>query len=100
MEDKVLVFIAGGSDAYPLEYYDEKAEAYRGLVPCLLEDFSAESDYQVVYYDKTDGDRESLWRNVQVDMVYECVPAEALPQEEVREEQEEEQEEELSLIHI
>ena len=91
MEDKVLVFIAGGSDAYPLEYYDEKAEAYRGLVPCLLEDFSAESDYQVVYYDKTDGDRESLWRNVQVDMVYECVPAEALPQEEVREEQEEEQ---------
>lgn len=98
MEDKVLVFIAGGSDAYPLEYYDEKAEAYRGLVPCLLEDFSAESDYQVVYYDKTDGDRESLWRNVQADMVYECVPAEALPQEEVREEQEEEQEEERLVL--
>lgn len=80
MEEKMLVYAAGDTRAYPLEYYDGQTDSYQGVVPRLLEDFSAQSGYQVAYYPNQGGEsRESLAENLQVDMLYGCAPAQELP---------------------
>lgn len=48
MSDRVLIYVAGNPDAYPLEYYDEATETYQGVIPELLARFSAQSRYDVV----------------------------------------------------
>ncbi len=68
MEDKVIVYVAGNPSAYPLEYYDADSQSYQGVIPQLLEQFSAESRYDVVYYQPGPVDcRERLVQNCQVD---------------------------------
>lgn len=80
MEEKILVYAAGDTRAYPLEYYDGQTASYQGVVPRLLEDFSAQSGYRVAYYPNPGGEsRESLAENLQVDMLYGCAPAQELP---------------------
>lgn len=69
-ENKILIYVAGNPDAYPLEYYDTDSENYAGVIPRLLEQFSAQSNYQVVYYDPGEKDqREQLAGNLQVDLL-------------------------------
>ncbi len=70
MEEKILIYVAGNPDAYPLEYYDTDTESYRGVIPELLHKFSEQSQYDIVYYRSGDKDqRESLAKNRQVDVL-------------------------------
>ena len=81
MEEKAIVYVAGNPDAYPLEYYNEKTEAYEGVIPELLREFSAESSYEVIYYQADSGDkREQLAENLQVDLVSGYREGDALPE--------------------
>ena len=84
MAEEALVYVAGERDAYPMEFYDRQSASYQGVVPRLLEAFSARSGYQVAYYTGLEGaSKESLARNAQVDMIYSCIPArERAPQAE------------------
>ncbi|MGI5959148.1 MAG: EAL domain-containing protein [Massiliimalia sp.] len=70
MEQKSVVYVAGNPDAYPLEYYNKDTETYEGVIPKLLEEFSNQSPYEVIYYqaDGTDH-REHLAQNNQVDIL-------------------------------
>lgn len=80
MEDKVLVYVAGNPDAYPLEYYDREAECYAGLFPQLLSRFSAQSRYELVYYPTQGADRRShLGKNLQVDLLSGYTQDDSLP---------------------
>ncbi len=84
MAEEALVYVAGERDAYPMEFYDRQSASYQGVVPRLLEAFSARSGYQVAYYTGLEGaSKDSLARNAQVDMIYSCIPArERAPQAE------------------
>ena len=65
-----MIYVAGNPDAYPLEYYDSAAGTYEGVIPRLLESFSAQSGYQLAYYAPGEKDqRESLAKNLQVDLL-------------------------------
>ena len=80
MEEKILVYAAGNPDAYPLEYYDADSQTYKGVIPELFREFSAQSRYEIVYYQagKTDN-REHLAGNFQVDIVSGYIQGDAVP---------------------
>lgn len=82
VEDTILVYVAGNPDAYPLEYYDSASETYQGVIPQLFAQFSAQSNYEIVYYapDKSD-QRSHLARNLQVDLLSGYAEGEELPPE-------------------
>ena len=40
MAEKVLIYVAGNPDAYPLEYYDDDTGTYEGIIPQMLRSFS------------------------------------------------------------
>ena len=70
MEDRVILYVAGNPDAYPLEYYDAASETYQGVLPQLLQQFANQSGYEVLYYPTEGADRRAhLAKNLQVDMV-------------------------------
>lgn len=70
MSDRILIYVAGNPDAYPLEYYDPSTETYQGVIPELLAQFSAQSRYDVLYYAPQEEDqREHLAENLQVDLL-------------------------------
>ena len=70
MEGRVVIYVAGNPDAYPLEYYDRESETYQGLIPQLLRQFSNQSGYEVLYYPTDGADRrEHLAKNLQVDIL-------------------------------
>ena len=70
MEEKILVYVAGNPDFYPVEYYDPSSGSFQGLIPRLLADFSAESKYELIYYPLENSDRrEAMAENLQVDLV-------------------------------
>lgn len=70
VNDKILIYVAGNPDAYPLEYYDETSGTYQGVAPALLAGFSGQSRYDVVYYSAGGEDnRAHLARNLQVDLL-------------------------------
>lgn len=76
------VYVAGNPDCYPLEYYDEKAEAYRGVLPELLADLSEDAGVDFVYVGAGSRDRrEDLAQNRQVELVSACLLDKDLPQE-------------------
>lgn len=78
--EKYIIYIAGDPDAYPLEYYDHDAGAYRGVIPELLKQFSAQSQYDVRYYAPEEGDqRMALAENQQVDLISCPEDIEAVP---------------------
>ena len=80
MEEKILIYAAGNPDAYPLEYYDADSQAYQGIIPELFREFSAQSRYEIVYYQagKTDR-REHLAKNLHVDIVSGYTEGGAIP---------------------
>ncbi len=65
----ITVYVAGNTDFYPVEYYDEEAEAYKGLFPELFKDISETSGIDFSYIDAKSKDRQELCRNKQVDVV-------------------------------
>lgn len=68
--EKILVYIAGNPDAYPVEYYDTLSGTYQGLIPDLLRGFSQETNYDIRYYEAGKEDqREQLASNRQVDLI-------------------------------
>lgn len=80
MEENVVIYVAGNPNAYPLEYYDVDSQAYEGVIPQLLQEFSAKSGYEVVYYQPDGKDhREQLARNHQVDILSGYTPGESVP---------------------
>lgn len=80
MDDKVIVYVAGNPDAYPIEYYDTTTKTYQGVIPRLLQQFSEQSQYEVVYYEtNTTDQREHLAQNLQVDLVSGYSDADSLP---------------------
>lgn len=44
-----FIYIAGNPDLYPIEYYDEKEECYKGLIPELLEYISNDTGLSFAY---------------------------------------------------
>ena len=80
MEEKMLVYVAGNPQAYPIEYYDADSQTYQGVIPELLREFSAKSRYEIVYYQAGGADgRERLAKNLQVDIVSGYAQGDALP---------------------
>lgn len=70
MEEKIIVYVAGNPDAYPLEYYDQESGTFCGLIPQLLQGFSEHSDYSVEYYAADGKDHRSHFeKNMQVDLL-------------------------------
>lgn len=70
MEEKEIIYVAGNPNAYPLEYYDEDAGVYQGVIPELLRQFSQQSSYQMIYYQGgTQDQRAQLAKNRQVDIL-------------------------------
>ncbi len=81
MEEKSLIYVAGNPNAYPLEYFDPNTEEFEGVIPELLEDFSAQSEYEIVYY-KADGNdyRRQLAKNNQVDLLSGYMYGDSMPE--------------------
>ena len=80
MNDKILIYVAGNPDAYPLEYYDETTGTYQGVAPELLAGFSEQSGYNLVYYPAEGADdRANLARNLQVDLLSGYAQGEEIP---------------------
>lgn len=68
------VYVAGNPDCYPIEYYDDESQCYRGVLPELLEDISRASGLEFVYVSAGPQDRrESLAENRQVELVSGCL---------------------------
>ena len=65
-----LVYVAGNPDLYPVEYYDEESETYRGVLPEFLEELSEQTGITFVYIRPSEQDnRLYLAKNLQVEMV-------------------------------
>ena len=80
MEEKAVIYVAGNPDAYPVEYYDADSQIYEGVIPHLLQEFSAQSSYELVYYQADGKDhRAQLARNQQVDLVSGYAAGETVP---------------------
>lgn len=80
MNDQTIIYVAGNPNAYPLEYYDEASQTYEGVIPKLLREFSAQSRYEVVYYQPSKSDeRAHLAKNLQVDLVSGYMQGEEIP---------------------
>lgn len=70
MENKMVVYVAGNPNAYPLEYYNPQTKCFEGAIPELFHSFSQNSKYQIEYYDAGSIDhREHLAKNLQVDLI-------------------------------
>lgn len=71
--DKVIIYVAGNPNAYPLEYFNPESGMYKGMIPRLLQDFSEKTIYDVRYYAPGAEDRRSsLAEKKQVDLVSGC----------------------------
>lgn len=70
MEEKIMIYVAGNPEAYPVEYYDSRTDTYQGVIPQLFQEFSNQSDYEITYYQADGKDyRESCAQNKQVDIL-------------------------------
>lgn len=63
------LYIAGNPDNYPIEYYDEDAKAYKGVIPDLLNEISEHSRLNFVYINGNKNDRYKMGENLQADIV-------------------------------
>lgn len=71
-----LIYVAGNPDLYPMEYYDAKLGRYRGVIPTLLDGFSAQSGYEIVYLDDGGTDqRQGKLKNRQAELISGCTAA-------------------------
>lgn len=74
-----ILYVAGDTDNYPLEYYDSGLNEFRGIIPDILNKISDYSGIDFVYinWDKTD--KYSLAENSQVDLVSSVTATEKVP---------------------
>lgn len=63
------LYVAGNPDNYPIEYYDEDAKAYRGVIPDLLSRISEHSGLNFVYINGNKNDRFEMGENLQADII-------------------------------
>ena len=63
------LYAAGNPDNYPIEYYDNDAKAYKGVIPDLLSRISEQSGLNFVYINGNKNDRFEMGENLQVDIV-------------------------------
>ncbi len=78
VEDKITIYIAGNPNGYPVEYYNSDTEKFEGVIPQLFAEFSAQSKYDIVYYQpNAEDNRQQLAENLQVDVVSDCDNTEA-----------------------
>lgn len=64
------IFIAGNPDMYPIEYFDEEDECYKGVIPELLETVSKNTGISFTYiHGGKENKQKELARNMQVEMV-------------------------------
>ena len=63
------LYVAGNPDNYPIEYYDEDAKAYKGIIPDLLSKISKHSKLNFVYINGNKNERFEMGENLQVDIV-------------------------------
>ena len=63
------LYVAGNPDNYPIEYYDEDAREYKGVIPDLLSEISEHSGLNFVYINGNKNDRFEMGENLQVDIV-------------------------------
>lgn len=81
MEEKLLIYVAGNPDGYPLEYYDPDAKVFKGVIPEILEDFSKQSSYEIVYYQADGKDhRKEFAENYQTDLLSGYMTGDEIPQ--------------------
>ena len=76
-----LIYVAGNPDLYPIEYFDQKTDTYKGVIPSLLAQFSHEGVYRFVYIrpDKAD-QRAEMMTNRQAELISACTPADGFTQ--------------------
>ena len=68
-EEPQIVYVAGASDSFPIEFYDRQEHRYKGMLPLLLERMNGQGQYQFIYLHPGSMDRrEELAKNTQVDM--------------------------------
>jgi len=63
------IYVAGETDNYPIEYYDDDMKAYCGVIPDMLQKISERSGIDFVYINGNKGNKETLGENLQVDIV-------------------------------
>ena len=64
------VYVAGNPDLYPFEYYDEEAAEYKGIVPQLLAEISADTGLRFTYIRSgADNEQKHIAANNQADMI-------------------------------
>jgi len=63
------LYIAGNPDNYPIEYYDEDAKAYKGVIPDLLSEISKHSGLNFVYINGNKTERLKMSENLQADII-------------------------------
>ena len=63
------LYIAGDPDNYPIEYYDEDAKAYKGIIPDLLSKISEHSGLNFVYINGNKNERFEMGENLQADII-------------------------------
>ncbi len=73
------VYIAGSPDNYPIEYYDEKSDEYRGIIPEMLTEISDYTNIDFVYINGNKTDKNSMGENLQVDIVSSVSTDEKVP---------------------
>lgn len=64
------VYVAGNPDLYPIEYYDEEDEMYKGLIPDMLQKVSEETGIDFTYICAGRENRQkSLYENNQAELL-------------------------------
>ncbi len=63
------LYVAGNPDNYPIEYYDEDAKAYKGVIPDLLSEISDQTGLDFVYINGNKNVRHKMGENLQVDII-------------------------------
>ena len=65
--NKQMVYVAGNPDMYPIEYYDEKDEKYKGILPEVYEKISKKNGIDFSYVNAGNKNTQnSLAKNNQV----------------------------------
>lgn len=66
------VYVAGSPDEFPVEYYDNDSESYKGVIPDFLNKISERTGINFVYINGDKQDKNTLAKNLQVEL-FSCV---------------------------
>ena len=72
-QEAQVIFVSGNPNLYPIEYYDAAEKTYQGLLPALLQEFSAQGAYKIEYLESGPKDeRFQKYKNRQAELVSGC----------------------------